>query len=146
MKHTLKQGFGIVCYPAHGTTINLQQICIISPTVNHLIGSFRTSGIGVALSVPDGGCPANCCITCSGCSSTLLTIADACVMLTGEGSFTHLCLYVSLLNPTSTSEGMLCTCRNGFLKWPSHCTWRSSGKFVVTHWSFTISTRTFHQD
>ncbi|MFS7907590.1 hypothetical protein Hanom_Chr01g00073131 [Helianthus anomalus] len=34
--------------------------------VNHLIGSFRTSGIGVALSGPDGGCPPNCCITCSG--------------------------------------------------------------------------------
>ncbi|MFS7938815.1 hypothetical protein Hanom_Chr05g00444171 [Helianthus anomalus] len=34
--------------------------------VNHLIGSFRTCGIGVALSGPECGWPPNCCITCSG--------------------------------------------------------------------------------
>ncbi|XP_022038479.1 uncharacterized protein LOC110941170 [Helianthus annuus] len=95
------------------TDLKFSTVFKYATTVNHLIGSFRTSGIGVALSGPDGGCPPNCCITCSGCSSTLLTIADACVMLIGEGCFTHLCLYMSLLNPTSTSEVMLCTCRNG---------------------------------
>ncbi|KAM0055146.1 hypothetical protein Hdeb2414_s0006g00202701 [Helianthus debilis subsp. tardiflorus] len=95
------------------TDLKFSTVFKYATTVNHLIGSFRTSGIGVALSGPDGGCPPNCCITCSGCSSTLLTIADACVMFIGEGCFTHLCLYMSLLNPTSTSEVMLCTCRNG---------------------------------
>ncbi|MFS7961907.1 hypothetical protein Hanom_Chr08g00720481 [Helianthus anomalus] len=34
--------------------------------VKHLTDSFRTSGIGVPLSGPDGGWPPNCCITCSG--------------------------------------------------------------------------------
>ncbi|KAF5806220.1 hypothetical protein HanRHA438_Chr05g0227891 [Helianthus annuus] len=53
---------------ANGRVTNLKFSTVFkyATVVKHLIGSFRTSGIGVALSGPDGGWPPNCCVTCSG--------------------------------------------------------------------------------
>ncbi|MFS7905989.1 hypothetical protein Hanom_Chr01g00054121 [Helianthus anomalus] len=53
---------------ANGRVTNLKFSTVFKyvTVVKHLIGSFRTSGIGVALSGPECGWPPNCCVTCSG--------------------------------------------------------------------------------